>query len=104
MKVVALLFIARSASLTMQSATLRGVISDETGAQIPSANVTVTGPNGTSSKPLVTMVPTRGLRAGDYTVQASTPVLEGVRYLRFLVETNRQWKSPRVSRDNRESL
>jgi hypothetical protein len=77
MKVVSLLFFALSASLTAQTATLRGVVSDETGAVIPSANVTVTGLDGTRSTTTGNdgSYVVAGLRAGDYTVQAFTPDL-----------------------------
>jgi hypothetical protein len=66
-----------SVSLMAQTAAVRGVVTDETGASVPSAKVTVTGSNLTRAATasnngsyIVT-----GLPAGDYTVQASAPNL-----------------------------
>src|SRR6516225_5044890 len=79
MKLVLLLLIVLplSGSLLAQTATLRGVITDETGAVLPAATVTVNGTSGTKSVTtgndgayLIT-----GLPGGDYTVQASAPDL-----------------------------
>ena len=60
-----------------QTATLRGVITDETGAVIPSAKVTVNGPNGTRSTTTGNdgSYVLAGLRFGDYSLQASAPDL-----------------------------
>lgn len=57
-----------------QTATLRGVVTDESGAVIPSAKVTANGPNGarsanTGNDGSYTLA---GLSPGDYTVEAST--------------------------------
>ena len=49
MKGAALLYFVFAASLLAQTVTLRGVVTDETGAVIRSATVTVTGPNGAKS-------------------------------------------------------
>ncbi|HYM07282.1 MAG TPA: carboxypeptidase regulatory-like domain-containing protein [Terriglobales bacterium] len=77
MKLSLSLFFVLSASLMGQTSTLRGVVTDETGAVIPSANVAVNGPGGTRSATtgkdgsyVIT-----GLRLGDYSVQASAPNL-----------------------------
>ena len=56
-----------------QTATLRGVVTDETGAVVPSAKVTANGPNGarsagTGNDGSYTLA---GLPPGDYTVEAS---------------------------------
>ena len=79
MKLILLLvlLLLLSCSLLAQTATLRGVITDETGAVVPSATVTVIGTSGTKSVTtgndgayLIT-----GLPGGDYTVEASAPDL-----------------------------
>jgi hypothetical protein len=68
--------LALSCSLSAQTTTLRGVVTDETGAVIPSATVTVNGPGarsvttGNDGSYSIT-----GLPAGDYTVLASAPDL-----------------------------
>jgi hypothetical protein len=76
MKLILLLLLI-SGSVLAQTATLRGVITDETGAVVPSATVTANGTSGTKSVTtgndgayLIT-----GLPGGDYTVQASAPDL-----------------------------
>jgi hypothetical protein len=68
MKVIFLF--ALSVSLLAQTATVRGVVTDETGASVPSAKVTVTRSSlsrsataGNNGSYAVT-----GLPAGDYTV------------------------------------
>jgi hypothetical protein len=77
MRLIYFLFFLVPASLLAQTATLRGVVTDETGAVIPSARVTVNGPNGaraaTSGNDGSYVV--TGLATGDYTVQASAPDL-----------------------------
>ena len=68
---------ALSASLLAQTAALRGVVTDETGAVLPSAKVTVDGPAGvktTAAGGDGSYIFT-GLAPGDYTVQASAPDL-----------------------------
>src|SRR5579864_3761205 len=66
-------FFAFSAALLAQTATLRGVVTDETGAVIPAAKVTATGPNGarsanTGNDGSYTLA---GLPPGDYMVEAA---------------------------------
>src|SRR5436190_646923 len=70
-------FVAFAASLMAQTATLRGVVTDETGASVPSAKVTVSGPNFTKSATASNdgSYVLTGLLSGDYTVQASAPSL-----------------------------
>ena len=73
MKLAYLFFFILSASLMAQTATLRGVVTDETGAVIPAAKVTATGPNGarvatTGNDGSYALA---GLPPGDYTVEAS---------------------------------
>ena len=73
MKLPHLLFFVLSASLLAQTATLRGVVTDETGAVIPAAKVTANGPNGarsvnTGNDGSYTLA---GLPPGDYTVEAA---------------------------------
>jgi carboxypeptidase family protein len=77
MKLIHLCFFALSLSLMAQTATLRGVVSDETGASVPSARVTVNGPNGARSVAAAAdgSYALTGLPAGDYTVEASAPSL-----------------------------
>src|SRR5438128_1082137 len=77
MRLALSLFFVFSGTLVAQTATLRGVITDETGAVIPSAQVTVNGPGGarsttTGNNGSYTLT---GLISGDYTIQASAPDL-----------------------------
>jgi Carboxypeptidase regulatory-like domain len=61
-----------------QTATLRGQITDETGAVIPGAKVTVTGPSGlvkTTTAGTDGSYSFTGLPLGNYAVQASAPEL-----------------------------
>ena len=63
--------------LVAQTTVLRGVVSDETGAVVPAAEVTLMGPLGarsttTGNDGSYLFV---GLPPGDYSVQASTPAL-----------------------------
>jgi len=73
MKLTYLLFFVLSASLIAQTATLRGVITDESGAVIPAAKVTANGPNGARSATTGNdgSYALAGLVPGDYTVEAS---------------------------------
>jgi len=75
MKLIHLFFFALSLSLMAQTVTLRGVVTDETGASVPSAKVTVNGPNGARSVAAAAdgSYALTGLPAGDYTVEASAP-------------------------------
>src|SRR5712691_6811185 len=73
MKLAYLVFFILSASLLAQTATLRGVVTDETGAVIPAAKVSASGPNGarslhTGNDGSYTLA---GLPPGDYTVEAA---------------------------------
>src|SRR5215472_13226016 len=77
MKLILSLFLVLADTLLAQTAVLRGVVTDETGAVIPSATVTVNGPGGmrsvkTGNDGSFSMA---GLAGGDYTVQASAPDL-----------------------------
>lgn len=74
MKLASSLFFLLSASLTAQTATLRGVVTDETGAVVPTAKVTANGPNGARSAATGNdgSYALAGLPPGDYTVEAST--------------------------------
>lgn len=61
-----------------QTATLRGVVTDESGALVPKAKVTVTGPAGVVKSATADdrgAYSFAGLAAGDYKVQASAPQL-----------------------------
>src|SRR5947208_14646754 len=71
------LFIFVSSSLFGQTAVLRGTVTDETGAIIPRAKVTLTGSSGvktaTAGDDGAYTFP--ALPPGNYTVQASAPDL-----------------------------
>jgi Carboxypeptidase regulatory-like domain len=61
-----------------QTVTLRGQVSDESGAVVPGAQVTLTGPSGgrrTAASDITGAYTFAGIPAGDYTVQASAPGL-----------------------------
>ena len=80
MKLISCLFafFLTSASLLAQNATLRGQITDESGAVIPGATVTLKGPSGfvkTSTTGNDGSYSFTGLTPGSYTVQASAPEL-----------------------------
>jgi Carboxypeptidase regulatory-like domain len=64
--------------LLAQTATLRGQVSDDSGAVIPAARITVTGPTGlikTTTAAIDGRYSFAGLAPGNYTVQASAPDL-----------------------------
>src|SRR5713101_7583341 len=66
------------ASLWAQTTTLRGVVTDESGAVIPGASVTLNGPGGLVKATVAGndgSYTFSGLSAGNYAVQASTPQL-----------------------------
>ncbi len=65
-----------------QSATLRGVVSDESGAIVPGAKVTIASPVRTTTAD-VNAAYTFTVPAGDYTVQASAPGLSQVKAARI---------------------
>ena len=68
---------AAAFALHGQTAALRGVVTDETGAVIPGVEVTIAGPGGDRSAKTGTngIYLINGLRPGDYTVEASAPDL-----------------------------
>jgi len=64
--------------LLAQTSTLRGVVTDESGALIRGAQVTLAGPQGTvktAASDATGVYTFAGLAAGDYAVQASAPQL-----------------------------
>src|SRR3979411_1865592 len=85
MRLLTLLSLMLSAALCLpaQTSILRGLITDESGAVIPGAQVTLTGADGTSSDVIVkvTVADRRGaytftgLSSGAYKVQAAAPEL-----------------------------
>src|SRR5258707_9450336 len=78
MRLVLGMMILVSTSLGAQTASLRGQVTDESGAVIPAATVTLKGPAGLM-KTAVTgsdgSYSFTGLPSGDYTVQALAPDL-----------------------------
>ncbi len=73
-----LLAFAISSPLLAQTGTLRGVTTDESGAVIPGAKVTVSGPSGTVKTATTGADGSysfAGLPSGNYSVQASAPDL-----------------------------
>jgi len=80
MKFLYRLFLALvlSSPLLAQTAILRGIATDESGAVVPGAKVTVSGPSGlvkTATTAADGSYSVVGLRPGDYTVQAAAPDL-----------------------------
>ena len=77
-----LLLLLMPASLLAQTATLRGVVTDETGALVPHADVTLDGPSGAGPGAQSTTTADDGsyqfddLAPGDYTVHAAAPNLD----------------------------
>ncbi len=68
-----------TASLRAQSASLRGRVTDESGAVVPSATVLLNGPSGSTRATTASgagVYSFTGLPPGDYTVTASAPNLE----------------------------
>jgi len=82
-----------STSLFAQTATLRGQVSDESGAVIPGAKVSVAGPSGIKKEAAAdnsgayTFI---GLPAGDYNVQASAPELSQGQPARIALKSGTQ--------------
>ena len=73
-----LLVLCGAASLFAQDSILRGVVTDESGAVVPSATVTLSGPGGVQRTATTTgggAYVFAGLTSGDYTVQAAAPQL-----------------------------
>jgi hypothetical protein len=78
MKFTCWLVLFLSSSLYAQTGTLRGLVTDESGAVIPRANVTLNGPGGLVRATLADdngLYSFAGLMPGNYTVQASAPEL-----------------------------
>lgn len=80
MKVLYALFFAVlfSQVLCAQTATLRGQVTDQSGAVIPGAKVTLSGPSGAVKRTVADNSGSytfAGVTPGDYTVQASAPEL-----------------------------
>jgi protocatechuate 3,4-dioxygenase beta subunit len=79
--------------LSAQTASLRGVVTDTTGAVVPGAKVMVNGPSGVTrsatsgSDGSYTFV---GLPTGNYTVQASAPDLSLPRPVKISLRSNTQ--------------
>ena len=74
-----LMVLLPSSSALAQMGSLRGVVTDQNGAVVPGAKVTVNGPSGpvkTVSSDKTGSYIFSGLPAGDYPVQASAPNLE----------------------------
>src|SRR6266404_2801901 len=74
--VIILIFVA--SSLFAQTASLRGTVTDETGAVVPQAKVTLNGPGGLAKTATAIDDGTysfAGLPPGNYTIQASAPDL-----------------------------
>ncbi len=67
-----------SSALFGQTATLRGVVTDESGAIVPTATITLTGNTGRSSTAVSASDGSYSIAVGpgDYTVQASAPELK----------------------------
>ena len=64
--------------LLAQTVTLRGQVTDDSGAVIPAARITLTGPSGgpkTATAAIDGRYSFAGLAPGNYTVQASAPEL-----------------------------
>src|SRR5438093_511690 len=75
---LSLLLLAASSAMA-QTGSLRGQVSDQNGAAVAGAKVTVNGPSGlvkTTSTDKSGSYSFTGLPAGDYEVQASAPNLE----------------------------
>lgn len=80
LKLAALLLLAlcSSAAAFAQNSTLRGIVTDVSGAVVPNATVTLSGPGGierTATTGGNGAYAFAGLTNGDYTVQASAPQL-----------------------------
>ena len=73
-----LFFVFLVSSLNAQTATLRGVVTDESGALVPAAKVRLTGPGSqtkTTASDGAGLYSFTGLTPGNYAVQASAPQL-----------------------------
>jgi hypothetical protein len=78
MRLVLALFLFTPVALVAQSSTLRGVVTDESGALVPGARVTLTATGGaarTADSDANGVYSFSGLPAGNYAVQAAAPQL-----------------------------
>jgi hypothetical protein len=78
LRLSSLLFVLGSCALFGQTAALRGVVSDESGAVVPGARVTLVGPEGLVKTAVADETGSyafAALPAGSYAVQASAPNL-----------------------------
>src|SRR6266496_3644746 len=74
-----LLIFFASSSVLAQTGSLRGQVTDQNGAVVAGAKVTVSGPSGlvkTTNTDKTGTYSVAGLPAGDYEIQASAPNLE----------------------------
>lgn len=74
-----ILLIFSSATVFAQTAELRGLVTDESGAIVPGAKVTITGTAGAAQETVVAndgAYSFAGIAAGTYTVRATAPDLE----------------------------
>ena len=82
-----------SLPLCAQTATLRGQVTDETGAVVPGAKVTLTGP---PASPKVTTSGSdgsysfAGLAPGSYTVRAAAPDLTQAQPVKIVLKSGAQ--------------
>ena len=77
-KLALFVLLAAAESILAQTATLRGVVADESGAIIPKANVVINGPGGLTNTVLAGddgSYTFTGLTPGNYTVEAAAPEL-----------------------------
>src|SRR5580693_8683524 len=81
------------ATLLAQTASLRGLVTDESGAIVPAAAVRLTGPD---KKPQTATADSNGaysfagLAPGDYSVQASAPQLATARPVKIALKPGSQ--------------
>ncbi|MEO8049951.1 MAG: carboxypeptidase regulatory-like domain-containing protein [Acidobacteriota bacterium] len=74
--VLFLLILCSTAALLAQNSILRGVVTDESGAVVPNATVTLSGPGGVEKRAATGgngAYSFAGMTAGNYAVQASAP-------------------------------
>jgi hypothetical protein len=87
------LFLVVTASLSAQTATVRGSVTDQSGARVPGSNVTLTGSDGHAR---TTRADGSGIYSftavvpGTYTVQASAPQLMLAQPRNLVVQTRIQ--------------
>src|ERR1035438_4466245 len=88
-----LVLLASACSLWAQAVVLRGLITDQSGAAVPGASVTLTGSNGTSrseASDATGAYTFTGIPSGDYTVQASAPQLVLIKPIRIALQSGTQ--------------